>query len=271
MSRRIIVTGAASGIGEKIAQALLASGDRVCAADLNVKALEALQPLASTPDRLRIAKLDVRDAAQWAPLIESCTKAWGGLDVLINVAGVLRVGTVMDASTDDVNFHIDINTKGVIFGTQAAVKAMLPHKTGHIINIASLAALSPVPGLSLYCASKFAVRGYSLAVANELRPYGIKVSVVCPDAVQTPMLDVQKGDERAALTFSGSRSLTADEVARTIIEDVLRHAPLEVSLPRNRGALAKLSGAAPGLAALLFESLRKRGMDRQRRERAQRG
>lgn len=268
MSRRIVVTGAASGIGARIAQRLLARGDRVCAADLNVKPIEALQSLASAGDQLRIEALDVRDPVAWQRVMDGCVKAWGGIDVLLNVAGVLRVGNATDTTPDDVNFHLDINTKGVIFGTQAVLKAMLPQKTGHIVNIASLAALSPVPGLSLYCASKFAVRGYSLAVAHELRPHGIKVSVVCPDAVQTPMLDLQKGDERAALTFSGSRSLTADEVARTVVDEVLESAPLEISLPRLRGGLAKLSGAAPGLAALLFDSLRRRGMQRQRREKA---
>ena len=267
VSRRIVVTGAASGIGARIAQVLIARGDRVCASDLNVKPIDALRSSQPAADRLRVENLDVRDPAGWQRVISGCVREWGGIDVLLNVAGVLRVGTVMDTNADDVHFHIDINTKGVILGTQAAVAAMLPQKSGHIVNIASLAALSPVPGLSLYCASKFAVRGYSLSVAQELRPHGIRVSVVCPDAVRTPMLDVQAGDERAALTFSGSRSLSVDEVADAVVNQVLVNAPLEVCLPRHRGILAKLAGVAPGLAALMFDSMHQRGVKRQRRER----
>jgi 3-oxoacyl-[acyl-carrier protein] reductase len=266
MSRRIIVTGAASGIGARLAQRLLTDGHRVCAADLNAGAMEGLRAQASQ-GQLKLEPLDVRDAGAWQRLVGGCVAEWGGIDVLLNVAGVLRVGTVMDSQPADVDFHIDVNTKGVMFGTQAAVRAMLPQRSGHIVNVASLAGLSPVPGLSLYCASKFAVRGYSLSVAHELRPLGIRVSVVCPDAVQTPMLDLQADDERAALTFSGRRSLTADEVAGAIVETVLVKAPLEISLPAYRGGLAKLAGVSPGLSALLFERLRAAGRRRQRRER----
>jgi 3-oxoacyl-[acyl-carrier protein] reductase len=269
MSRRVIVTGAASGIGARIAHELIARGDRVCAADLNTATMEALRSLASTKDQLRIEKLDVRDPVAWERVVDGCVSAWGSIDVLLNVAGVLRVGNATDIVSDDVHFHLDINTKGVIFGTQAAIRVMLPQQQGHIVNIASLAALTPVPGLSLYCASKFAVRGYSLSVAQELRPHGIKVSVVCPDAVQTPMLDIQANDERAALTFSGNRSLTADEVAQAVIDEVLVKAPIELALPRYRGSLAKIAGAAPQLAMVLVNTMRQRGIKRQRKERSQ--
>src|SRR5205823_4569252 len=110
---------------------------------------------------------------------------------------------------------------------------------GHIINIASMAALAPIPGISLYSASKYAVRGFSLAAAQELRAHGVYVTVVCPDAVQTPMLDAQLAHDEAAATFSGPRLLTVEEVGRAIIGQGLARRPLEIYLPPSRGWLAR--------------------------------
>ena len=107
------------------------------------------------------------------------------------MAGVLRVERVEDLQPESVALQLDVNTKGVILGTQAAAKVMVGQGRGHIINIASMAALAPVPGISVYSASKFAVRGFSLAAAQELEDRGVQVTVVCPDAVDTPMVDYQ--------------------------------------------------------------------------------
>jgi 3-oxoacyl-[acyl-carrier protein] reductase len=130
--------------------------------------------------------------------------------------------------------------------------------------MASLAAHCPVPGLALYAASKFAVRGFSLAAALELRPRGVFVSIVCPDAVQTPMLDLQLEYPEAALSFSGPRPLTVQEVTRVIVEKVLPNRPLEVLIPRSRGALARAVSVWPGLALRLAPSMLRRGAARQR-------
>ena len=264
MSRTFLVTGAASGIGARLAQKLLARGERVCAADINLEAMAALRAQAATPANLLIEKLDVREPAQWAALMTKLIAAWGTLDVAMNVAGVLRVGYVHEQTPDDVHFQLDINTKGLIFGTQAAAKAMLPQGRGHIINVCSLAGIAPVPGIALYSASKFAARGYSLATALELRPRGIHVTAVCPDAVQTPMLDIQKDKPQAALTFSGPRALTVDEVADAILGPVLNKAPLELTLPASRGWLSKLASMFPQAALRLNESLRQKGLQQQR-------
>src|SRR5690606_20076022 len=115
----------------------------------------------------------------------------GSLDLLLNVAGVLRPGHVHVLSAGEIDLHLDVNAKGVMYGTQAAAREMVRHGGGQIINIASMAALAPIPGIALYSASKFAVRAFSLAVAYELAPHNVRVSVICPDAVSTPMLDLQ--------------------------------------------------------------------------------
>jgi 3-oxoacyl-[acyl-carrier protein] reductase len=265
MSRTFLVTGAASGIGARLAGELLKRGERVCAVDINAMPMEALRAQASSADQLLISSLDVRDPAQWQQRIDEVLARWGALDVLMNVAGVLRPGYVHEITPADVHFHFDINTKGVIFGTQAAAMQMLRQGRGHIVNISSLAGITPVPGLGLYSASKFAVRGFSLGAALELRSKGIKLTVVCPDAVQTPMLDLQVDYEQAALTFSGSRALTTEEVVQAILGPVLSKAPLELMLPAGRGWTAKMASAFPSLAAATLDLFRKRGLEQQKK------
>ena len=261
--KTFLVTGAASGIGEQLATALLQRGERVCAVDINPLPLEVLKAAAATPEQLWIASLDVRDAAAWDALFDQLKQRWGQLDVLVNVAGVLKPGYSYESTAAEVDFHIDINTKGSIHGTRAAARLMKAQGHGHIVNIASLAGIAAIPGLSLYSASKFAVRGYTLAVAQELRDTGVKVTVVCPDAVQTPMLDLQVNYDQAALTFSGNRSLTTREVVDAILDHALIKAPFEITLPASRGLVSKLASFFPGLSALVLDGLLKKGRQKQ--------
>ena len=259
MSEVFIVTGAASGIGLSLTQRLLKQGKKVCACDINFQRLEELYA-SSNADQLLLQKLDVRLLDNWNAMVDQVIQKWQKVDVLCNVAGVLKENWVIDSSAAEVDLHFDINVKGAILGTQAVLPTMKAQSSGHIINIASIAALSPVPGLSLYSASKFAVRSYSISAGMELAEYGIAVTAICPDAVQTPMLDQQKGKAQAALTFSGSRALTVDEVVHAIIDEALVKRPLEIVLPRLRGVLAKFANAFPALAATQVSSLRKKGI-----------
>ncbi|WP_068858374.1 SDR family NAD(P)-dependent oxidoreductase [Perlucidibaca aquatica] len=264
MSLHWIVSGAASGIGHELAKQLLARGDRVCACDVQPAGLQALKALAGASAQLRVETLDVRDAEAWKALVVRVEAEDGAVDVLANIAGVLKENWVQDATAAEVDFHFDINVKGVIFGTQAVLPSMLARGQGHIINIASLAGLSPVPGIGLYSASKFAVRGYSLVAAMELADKGIAVTAVCPDAVQTPMLDIQQGKPQTALTFSGPRALTAQEVVAAILGPVLRDRPFEIALPAWRGTTAKLAGNLPQLGNKAIGLFRKAGEKRQK-------
>src|SRR5512140_832623 len=178
-----LITGAASGIGLELARTLLARGDAVLACDVNTAPMEQLRPHTAAPNQLQITQLDVRNPAQWEFALQTASRLWPRIDTVMNVAGVMHVDALADIQNSDVDLHLDVNTKGTIFGTQAAFRVMRNqapddrHVRGHIINIASLAGLAPLPGLALYCASKFAVRGYSLAVAGELKQHGISLTV----------------------------------------------------------------------------------------------
>lgn len=266
MAQTYIVTGGASGIGRALCQRLLDSGNNVCACDINKDALQSsyAQLTDSVRKRLLLQSLDIREPEQWQQVIATVLEKWQRVDVLCNVAGVLKENWITDIDVpNDVDLHFDINVKGTIYGTQSVVDTMRQQGSGHIINVASLAALSPVPGLSLYSASKYAVRAYSLAAGMELGKYGIAVTTLCPDAVQTPMLDQQKGKEQAALTFSGNRTLSVDEVVDAIVGPVLEKRPLEMVLPASRGVVAKIANIFPQTTGNFVETFRKQGLKRQ--------
>ncbi|WP_296403422.1 SDR family oxidoreductase [Psychrobacter sp.] len=267
MAQTFIVTGAASGIGLALCQKLLQTGNRVCACDVDYEALQtnyANHKKVTEGGSLLLQPLDVRYVDQWQYIVNKVVAQWESIDVLCNVAGVLKDNWVTDIVIPyDVDFHFDVNVKGTIYGTQSVIETMRDQGKGHIINVASIAALSPVPGLSLYSASKYAVRSYSLAVAMELAEYGIAVTTLCPDAVQTPMLDQQKDKPQAALTFSGQRTLTVEEVVETIVGPILTKRPMEVVLPQSRGVVSKFANLFPQTTGRFIDIFRKQGLKRQ--------
>jgi 3-oxoacyl-[acyl-carrier protein] reductase len=263
---RIFITGAASGIGRHLTGALARLGHAVVAADVNQDGVAAARAADGWPESVITTYLDVTQEHDWGEAFDLATQRLGGIDVLLNVAGFLRPGFLVDITAADIDRHMMVNVKGVVLGTREAARRMVAAKNaGHIVNFGSLASLSPVPGLALYCASKWAVRGFSLSVAVELQPHGIAITLVCPDAVETPMLDLQKDREEAALTFSGSRPLTVAEIERAIVEQVLPKRPLEITLPLGRGIMARAAGVAPVAAQMLYPMLKKKGAQGQRR------
>jgi NADP-dependent 3-hydroxy acid dehydrogenase YdfG len=264
---RFLITGCASGIGARVADALVARGHRVAASDINIDALEAHASDVGWSSSTLCERLDVTDAGDWQRVVDRCNSEWGGLDVLFNIAGYLQPGYLHEVDVKEVDRHFDINVKGVAFGMRSAAVLMCKQRSGHIVNIASMAAFAPIPGIALYSASKYAVRALSLAVATELSPHGVAVTVVCPDAVATPMLDKQKNYDEAAMTFTGPRVLTADEVCAELIGPVLDKRPLEVAIPRSRKWLARIVDIVPELGKLVHPFFVKQGLAKQKKVR----
>jgi 3-oxoacyl-[acyl-carrier protein] reductase len=253
-------------MGRHLTGALSARGHRVLATDLDDGALaREAEARRWDPARVTTRRLDVRREDDWEAAMDAAVAAHGRIDVVMNIAGYLQPGYVADLAQRDVDLHFDVNAKGVVLGTRAAARRMIAQRSGHIVNIGSLASLAPVPGLSLYSASKYAVRGFTLAVATELREHGIAVTLVMPDAVDTPMLDKQVAYKEAAMTFSGPRALTVEDIERIIVETVLPHRPLEVALPSSRALLARIACTAPGAVQRFAPALLQRGMRRQER------
>jgi 3-oxoacyl-[acyl-carrier protein] reductase len=267
--QHFFLTGCASGMGRHLTGVLAEEGHHIFATDLSAEALEATASEANWPrDRVLLAALDVRDQAAWKARFAEAVGEFGHIDVLMNIAGVLQAAWADSTPEDYVHLQLDVNVKGVIFGTATAAQHMVPRGCGHIINIASIAGLVPVPGLSVYAASKAACRSYSIAAALELRSKGVYVTAVCPAAVQTPMLDRQVSNDAAEMFFSGVRILTLADIEHAVLRRAMRHRPLVVHVPRSKAQLARFADYFPWIAPLMLPYYRWSGRRRlaQRRQ-----
>lgn len=253
----IAITGAASGIGLQLARYFQNQDRPLILIDRDENQLKNHFAINSN---CHLLVGDISREITWQNVVEKAKEIHLPISHLINCAGVIRPGFLADYAISDIDYHLDINTKGTILGTTIIGREMKFQEFGHIINVSSLAGLAPVSGLSLYVASKFAVRGFSLAVAAELRDFGVDVSVICPDLVNTPMLDLQLNyPEEAKLTFSGpSKILQPEDLVREILR-LMEKPKLQVTVPASRGLLAKIAGAWPAFAEIFRSSLEKKG------------
>lgn len=260
----IIVTGAGGGIGKQVASDLLKLNVSVIATDLNIELLRNyLTTREFNSSKLLIMKHDVRQEKDWLSILNEISEKNWNLFGLINCAAVLNPGYIKNVSIKDIDYHVDINIKGTILGSTIVTQYLKKNdKPGHIVNIASLAGVAPIPGISLYSASKFAVRGFSIALGYELKNDNITVTVICPDAVNTNMLDLQIPFEEASLTFSGT-TLEPEDISQLIIKS-FKSKKIEILVPTYRGILAKIGNLFPELASLLITPLKKIGNSRQK-------
>lgn len=262
--RNILITGCASGIGRHLATVFGENGHWVMATDVDDFGLaETADDMEWQLTGIHTDILDVTNADGWRRVVEQIRSERGRLDLLVNVAGYLHPGYVFETPVDEIERQIDVNLKGTMFGTRIVGEAMVEQGSGHIVNFGSLASLAPVPGIGVYTGTKFGVRGFSLAAAQELRERGVDLTLIMPDAVDTPMLDKEADFKEAAVTFSGSNVLTVEQIADVMFDRVLPDRPLEVTLPPSRGGLAKLTGLVPDLLRLIHPIFRKIGLRRQ--------
>jgi 3-oxoacyl-[acyl-carrier protein] reductase len=253
----IVLTGAVSGIGRALFSTFSQRQIPMILLDLEE---EKLKKMAEGLPFVDWVAGSVAEPSTWATVLEKGSKSGFIISHLINCAGVIRPGFLEGYALEDIDFHLDCNTKGSILGTTLVGRWMKKQHSGHIINISSLAGLAPVSGLSLYTASKFAIRGFSLSVAAELKQHGVWVTVICPDLVNTPMLDLQLDyPEEAKLTFSGPSQVLQPEDVVKVIEQVMNRPRAQVCIPEARGLLAKIAGAWPAVGEWFRKSLEKKG------------
>lgn len=259
-SRSFFLTGCASGIGKHLSGLLVEDGHRLFATDVNIDALTDHARKEGWPaDRVVTATLDVRDPEEWESVFAKAVEQFGHIDVCMNIAGVLLANWVQDAPRNEVDAQIDINLKGVIYGTQVAARHMVERGEGHIVNIASLAGVAAPPGLSIYAASKHGVRGFSIAAALELRKSGVFVTAVCPDAIDTPMANISKENEAGAMFYSAPQLLTVEGIGRLLMKKVLAKKPMTFSTPKGRSILSHASNLFPSLGLRVVEGYLKKG------------
>lgn len=255
-----VITGAASGIGKHWATTLLnLGGYRLVLADINGNGLRTAFTFS---DSVRLHNLDIRQADQWQSLVEDTLQAFGKIDYLFNIAGGGHQAFFLEQPMQNFEWVIDINLKGPLIGMKIIGDVMVAQHSGHIINVGSLAGLSPTPGNALYSAAKGGLRNASIAAAIEWRKQGVAVTVISPDLVDTPLMQkhLQSGGDEVALTYTGV-TLTVNDLEKAF-RKAIRTKPLEINLPRWRGWLVKLNHMNPSLLVMLYEPMKKRGMKR---------
>jgi len=183
MVKTWLVTGCSSGLGRAIAETVLARGDRLMATARNLKGLEDLDR--QYGDSVRLFELDVTVETLCQTAVRETVRAFGGIDVLVNNAGFGRVAPFEQTTADEFNDEIDVNFYGVVNMVRAALPIMRASRSGTILNICSSAGRVAAAGTVAYCAAKFAVSGFSEALAQEVGPLGVRVVSIEPGSLRT--------------------------------------------------------------------------------------
>jgi short-subunit dehydrogenase len=220
----VAITGGARGIGFATATLLHGLGAKVAIGDIDRSAVrEAASQLALEVGR----RLDVTDRRSFTDFLDTVEDRLGPVDVLVNNAGVIAVGSAVDEADTTTQRLLDVNIYGVILGTKLAVKRMLPRGHGHIVNIASVGSVLPTEGIATYCATKHAMLGYTDTVRMENRGSGVQFSAILPTLTNTEMI-AGVGHAR------GLKNAEPDDVARAIA-GVIAKPKARVFVPRSLG------------------------------------
>src|SRR5699024_2013780 len=186
----IVITGASSGLGEATARHLAACGASVVLGARRSERIETLaSELTNAGYKAKAVTTDVTDKAQVKHLVDAAVETYGRIDVLVNNAGLMPLAPLERLKVDEWDRMIDVNLKGTLYGIAAALPHMQAQKSGHIINVSSVAGHKVGPGGSVYSATKFAVRALSEGLRQEVKPYNIRTTVISPGAVATELLE----------------------------------------------------------------------------------
>jgi NADP-dependent 3-hydroxy acid dehydrogenase YdfG len=217
MRKIALITGATAGIGEATALLFAENGIDVIITGRREERLSVLKNKIEAKNVQALALcFDVRDEAQVKTALASLPDEWKNIDILVNNAGLAAgLSTIQEGDTDDWNRMIDTNVKGLLYVTRHIAPAMAARKRGHIINIGSIAGKEVYANGNVYCATKHAVDALTKATRIDLLPHNVRVTQICPGAVETEFSIVRfHGDkQRADKVYEGFESLVADDVA----------------------------------------------------------
>lgn len=219
MNKTVLITGATSGIGKATARILAENNYRIIICGRRAERLSELKKELSEFTEIHTLQFDVRDKKAVFENINSLPEAFSKIDILINNAGNAHgLDPIQNGDLDDWDAMIDINVKGLLYVSKAIIPKMIEQKSGHIINIGSIAGKEVYPNGNVYCASKHAVDALNNSMRMDLNPYGIRVGAIHPGMVETEFSEVRfKGDtERASTVYKGVKALQAEDIADII-------------------------------------------------------
>lgn len=233
----VAITGAARGIGLATAKAFLREGARVGISDIDEIALKEVADDLG-PDCHGVPA-DVTDAASLRAFVDAVEEQFGPLDVMVNNAGIMPTGALLEEGEAIARKTLEINTLGVITGTKRALESMVPRGRGVVVTLASMAGETPMPGLATYNASKFGALGFTLAARAEFERHGIDVVAVLPSFVNTDLTAGTTG-------ITGIGNVEPEDVAEAIVRTVRSSRPkAKVYVPRSAGAILQAGVLMP--------------------------
>ena len=242
--RRVLVTGAASGLGAALVRAFEAAGDDVIATD--IVPIEG-----ATTAR----GLDVTSDDDWAAAVAFVEEHWGGIDVLVNNAGVAGGGRIDRCGMDEWAWITEINLYGVVRGVRAFTPMLKRQRSGHVVNIASLAGLVHPAGMGSYNAVKAAVVAFTETVGHELAGYGVRASAVCPSYFRTNLVSSMQGTDEVVGMIMGrlveESPVSADDIAAEVLRGIERGDELILPDEASRAAYDLKRNDRPAYDALM--------------------
>ena len=212
----VCITGASRGLGASLARAFDARGARLV---LAARTDRQLAEVAAGCREAATFACDVRDPDQTSALVAFAVERFGRLDVMVNNAGLAVYGPVLDSTPADVDAMIDTNVKGVIYGSQAALRVMKEQQSGLIVNVSSIAGKLHLPNEAVYNASKWAVNGFTGTLRLEANGHGVKVTCACPGGIDTPFWEGMARYPFPTDKIVPERDfMSPDEVAESIVQ-----------------------------------------------------
>src|SRR5436189_1623095 len=267
--RRALITGGSSGIGAAVAGELVRRGAHVFLLARHQARLEqtveSLKGVAAAADqKIDFAVADVSVATQVADAVRRAEQQMGPIDLLVNSAGITQPGYTEDLPLEAYRAQIDTNYMGTVHTVKAPLPLLISRRAGWIVNRSSAAGLKGIFGYAAYCASKFAIVGFSEALRAELVRHGIGVTVICPPDTRTPMLEAEsllRPPETAYLAAQG-KVFEPEAVAQAVLRGVERRKSLVV--PGFDGKFLRFAnGVAPGAIDWMFDGLARKAQERQ--------
>lgn len=261
-AKRAFVTGAGSGLGLALARALAKDGWTIAVTDLREETLApACDEVTRLGGRAHPYRLDVTSRADWETAKEAFLAETGGVDLVVNNAGVAGAGPVGEFPLDDWEWLLRTNLQGVVNGCHYFAPVLKSQRGGHLVNIASAAALVAVPTMGAYCTAKAAVKMLSEVLHNELVPAGAGVTVSMPEFFRTNLADRTRDATGRARALIERSKFSADDVALALLDDAA-HGELYAPFPRRTRVLWWLTRLAPVQAWWLVRKEERRRADR---------
>ena len=253
----IVVTGGSGGIGNAIVK-------KLASFDANVVAIYNQNlPTDSSYKNILWMRADVTNPDEIDKLLSFTLQKYERIDILINCAGILEPGEFSSLEINQLKKMIDVNLTSTIIIIQKVLSIMKFHRKGHIINIGSLGGIVPMPYSSVYSATKFALRGFSFSLAEELKDNGIKVSLLTPGSVFTKMLDYEAHAENSAIAFL-SKPISPTEVADAVLK-VIQKPTIEKIIPHTQSFGSKLLVFSPKIFSIAYKLLHRLGISGKRK------